>query len=75
MRRLLLIPLLTLLGCSVFAQSRVELYNNFEVAISEQDTLQHSLLFQIGRNYSRMMQNYILFVQTIISKMPLTRVL
>ena len=38
MRRLLLIPLLTLLSCSVFAQSREELYNNFEVAISEQDT-------------------------------------
>lgn len=38
MRRLLLIPLLILLSCSVFAQSREELYNNFEVAISEQDT-------------------------------------
>ena len=38
MRRLLLIPLLTLLGCSAFAQTREELYSIFQDAANSADT-------------------------------------
>lgn len=38
MKRLLLIPFMVLFSCSVLAQSREELYNNFKVAMSERDS-------------------------------------
>ena len=38
MKRLLLIPFMVLFACSVLAQSREELYNNFKVAMSERDS-------------------------------------